>query len=416
MWYDLVVLGILLFFTLRGAQKGIIWQLAGIAGIILCVVFSQSISAMFGPYVKLDPPLNNWVVMFGAYLAFTFLSFGLGKMLDDWIEKSNLEHFNSHLGALFGFLKGSVLVLVMTFFAVTLSPASRDALKNSKTGIVAAKIIDTVHPYIPENLHNALDDYIHKLDTPEMEDKYANENHPTSGGDVDLGAPNPLGGIPGFPTIGELAQNSGGQPTTSAVTQADINSLLSRLPASIGPEFRQELSRQIASTPPEDQIAAMTKIWETLSNARPEEAATLRQQLTQGGIASLKNVATNWLNSNLPSTPVNPPVAPPVQVSNQERYLIDISKRFSSLPSVQANIQNDLRYKLNGFDPLVQEAVLRDWRYDLYRPVQEQDPDNGTTAETPIEVRIVRELERLGIPLSRLSLDLQNRLQGGSVR
>jgi uncharacterized membrane protein required for colicin V production len=72
MWYDCLAVAILAYTTIRGAMKGVIWQIAAIAGIVLCFVFSESISAAAGPYVHLDPPLNNWVVMIGAYLVFSF--------------------------------------------------------------------------------------------------------------------------------------------------------------------------------------------------------------------------------------------------------------------------------------------------------------------------------------------------------
>lgn len=444
MWYDLVVLGILLFFTLRGAQKGVIWQLAGIAGIILCVVFSQSISAAFGPYVNLQPPLNHWVVMFGAYLVFTFLSFGVGKMLNDWIEKAELEHFNSHLGALFGFLKGGVLVLVITFFSVTLSPAARDALKNSKTGFVAARIIDAVHPYIPERLHDALDEYIHQLDTPEMKEKYAHEGHTHAGDEVQLGDGTPLVNIPGSTFGNDLFNPKVNGAGGTIPTQTEVERFLGMLPNTFGNGLRDEVARIIRNTPPERQAEVMQQVAQAVSQTRSQDIPALQQQLAQGGINALRGLASNWLNSTMQptpsgtspipatnssypnSTPANssipgsrssiPSSAQPQPLSVVDRCLIDISSRYSSLPVVQTNIQRDIATKLTGLPIEVQEQVLLDWRYDLAPQPQERDPDIGTNNETPLETRIVRELGRRGIPINRLSLDLQNRLQGATVR
>src|SRR5262245_37336363 len=105
MWYDVVVLAILAFTTIRGAVKGVIWQFAAIAGLVLCVAFSSSISAFAVPYVKLEPPLNNWAVMFGSYVVFSFLAFGVARLLNDWIEKQQFGEYNRHLGAILGFVK-----------------------------------------------------------------------------------------------------------------------------------------------------------------------------------------------------------------------------------------------------------------------------------------------------------------------
>jgi hypothetical protein len=36
MWYDLLTLGILMYAMFRGATKGVVWQLATIAALLLC--------------------------------------------------------------------------------------------------------------------------------------------------------------------------------------------------------------------------------------------------------------------------------------------------------------------------------------------------------------------------------------------
>src|SRR5688500_18576502 len=160
MWYDAIVIGILAYTTIRGAMKGVIWQIAAIAGVVLCLVFAESISAAAGPYVRLEPPLNNWVVMLGAYLVFSFISFALAKLLTEWLDKIKFGEFNRHLGALFGFVKGAVICLVLTFFIVTVSDSAREMLRNSRSGRVAAIVMDRLHPVMPERLHEALNKYI----------------------------------------------------------------------------------------------------------------------------------------------------------------------------------------------------------------------------------------------------------------
>ncbi len=121
MWYDAVVVAILLFTTVRGAMRGVIWQLAGLAGLVVCVVFAESISAAASPYVALQEPLNEWVVMFVAYLGFSFLAFGLARLMQEAIDKAELKEYDRHLGAVFGLIKGVAFCLVLTFFIVTVS-------------------------------------------------------------------------------------------------------------------------------------------------------------------------------------------------------------------------------------------------------------------------------------------------------
>ncbi|MBA4182355.1 MAG: hypothetical protein C0506_17370, partial [Anaerolinea sp.] len=75
MWFDVVVLVVLAFFGLRGAVKGVIFQLASIAGIALCLACAGTSAKFVGPHINLQPPLNQWVILFGTYLVCTFVAF-----------------------------------------------------------------------------------------------------------------------------------------------------------------------------------------------------------------------------------------------------------------------------------------------------------------------------------------------------
>ena len=160
MWYDILVACILLFFMARGAARGLIWQLAGIAGILLCVAFAGTASKVIGPHINLAPPTNQWAVMFITYLLATFVAFGFARTLNSWINQLELKEFNRHLGAVFGLLKGALLVLVMTFMIVTFSAKSRDMLKDSKSAQIAAKVIYQLEPLVPDKLGTQIAKYI----------------------------------------------------------------------------------------------------------------------------------------------------------------------------------------------------------------------------------------------------------------
>lgn len=172
MWYDLVILAVLVFATIRGAMKGIVWQLAVIAAIVLCFVFSGSLSLAIAPHLGIDPPLNRWVAMFGLYVVFAFVSFGIARWLKTWIEKLKFVELDRHLGAVFGLIKGATIALVLTFFVVTLgdrAPGLRDTVFHSWSGQAAAIIMDRLHPVMPNELHDVLEPYIHQLDRPDLD-------------------------------------------------------------------------------------------------------------------------------------------------------------------------------------------------------------------------------------------------------
>lgn len=207
MWYDLIVIAILLFAAYRGLQRGIIYQIATIASVVLCFIFAEAISAAVAPAIPLDPPLNNWIVMVGAYVFFSFVAFGFARVLDTWVEKAKMKEFNRFLGGSFGLAKGALLCLVLTFFAVTMSEKARIALKDSKSAMYAAIIMDRLHPVMPEKLQGALDKYLAFYEGTFEHDGEHNHNYvndPLTDPFGDLGSPS-----------GGLGQPSTTQPGTS---------------------------------------------------------------------------------------------------------------------------------------------------------------------------------------------------------
>ena len=482
MWYDLIVLAILGYFALRGAARGLLTQLASIAAIVVCLVFAESISAAFGPIVNLEPPLNNWVVMLGAYLVFTFLAFGFARVLTDWVERAKLDSFNQHLGAVFGLVKGVVLCLVLTYFLVTLSPASRAALSKSKSAYAAAYIMDRIHPVMPQNLEHALAKYLRAYETGVPESEEPGEGELPSGPLLTgpgPGAP-PAAGVPTWPTNNDpfgppmIHQQGGGggrlpsaspsntAPPVNAATQQAIDQFLSQLPATIGNDLRYLLGESLAHTPPEQWGTAQQQFWNMLRQTRPEDLRDLQNQLLSDRQQSLGTAIARWMGSfvapgsssgaapsqpgtgsptypqaggspaqpgyngypNWPGSPSTPPApaqptSPPPLTggpsTQQDQLLEEISRAYSSIPPVQLQVKNDIRQRLAGLPPEVVQTVLEDWRRDLWRP-QAVDPDPGTDANATLEARIVRQLQRRGIPLNRLSSEVQHRLEGAALR
>lgn len=169
MWYDLVILGILILATIHGAVRGFVWQLAGIAGVVLCFAFSGTLSPWLAPYIQVDPPLNRWIAMLILYLAFSFAAFVVARQIRGWLERVRLVEYDRHLGAVFGFVKGAAFALVLTFFLVTLSQRARSQIFTSMSGQVAAVVMDRLHPVMPVELHDVLEPYIHRLDRPGLD-------------------------------------------------------------------------------------------------------------------------------------------------------------------------------------------------------------------------------------------------------
>jgi membrane protein required for colicin V production len=364
MWYDVVVLAILAYTTIRGAVKGVVWQLAAIAGVVLCLVFAESTSALAGPYVKLEPPLNHWVVMFGSYVLFSFLAFGVARLLNDWIEKQKFGEYNRHLGAILGFVKGVVICLVLTFFAVTVSADAREMLKHSRSGKAAAIIMDRLHPLMPEKLHDALGEYIHQLDSPDLPLQHAGDYRGHSHDDV-------LPGDSGFQLPHEF------------------DDLLSRLPSEVQGDFRNVLERSLQQTRPEARPDLEQRLREALEKVilDEREVKSLRETLSQPP-DKLIGAVSAWLTGTRHGPGVGTGEAS-ASTTRREQLLQEISTVYSSFPKAQEMIRQDIDRQLSGLSDSVALGVLEDLRADLFGAAQDPDPLTGMA--TSLQERIVRQ-------------------------
>ncbi len=369
MWYDVLVAGVLLFAVIRGSIKGFVWQLATIAALVLCFAFSGSLSQDLAPYITLQPPLNRWVAMFGLYIIFSFLSFGVARVLKGWIDKAQFTEYDRHLGSMFGLIKGAIFVLVMTFFSFTLThhaPEARAAIFNSQTGKIAAVIMDRLHPVMPNELHAVLEPYIHTLDRPDLKLKYSHEAPATPGGafsPAGISPPQPLQAPP-FPASPRRIQND-------------------------PPPFDSVTGRETAPPP-----------------SHPSSSEYFNPSYPQP--------------NSQPSLPENNPFLPPANGTQpnrnnlrteQVKLLNEVAGVLAEKPEARQAIVTEIENSLVGLPDEIQLGVVKDWYSDLLVFDRSTDPDPETDSSTPFDVRIVRQLERSNVPLSSLNTALKDRLE-----
>ncbi|WP_437192685.1 CvpA family protein [Planctomicrobium sp. SH527] len=424
-WFDLVAVGILIFFTMRGAVKGVVFQLASLAGIALCFIFANAISQAAGPYVHLEPPLNNWVIFAASYLGFTFICYLVARTMDDWLQKNKLKDFDRHLGAIFGLVKGVALVLVLTFFVVTMSASAREALKGSYTGKYAAIIMDKLHAVMPERLHSAVEDYIHLLDGDHLDlDAHKHDHSHASqgqGSDSPFGLPSPFPPIPNSQTSAPSPIPLGSNSNTGSNFWTQLQGLLSN-------ESQRVVNEALQSSDPQTRTQIEQGLQSLMKSVPEKDRAALQQQISQVGASQLKQFL-DWKLSTLtapiqpapiPTSPTSLPQPTQTQIpgmlptanlaAKRAEQMRTIAAAYSPAAAVQQNIELDITQRTAGIPDNVVVAALDDWIADLQRRVP--DPDPQTTQVHPVEIRIVRQLQVAGMRVEQLSLDVQQRLRG----
>jgi hypothetical protein len=103
--------------------------------------------------------------MLAIYVATSFLIWSLFRFVSRAIDKVRLQSFDKQIGAMFGFAKGVLLCVAITFFAVTLlPPAQGEAIVGSQSGHYIVALLDKAHSVFPPELHEVLDPYLNKIE------------------------------------------------------------------------------------------------------------------------------------------------------------------------------------------------------------------------------------------------------------
>lgn len=172
--YDMLMLIMMIGAILLGAWRGMAWQLAPIASLLIGGVAAYESADQLAPWFGDNRPTNYLFALLTVYVVVSLGIYLIARSVRNVIEKFKMEAYDRHLGAILGGVKGLLLCLVVTFFLVTMSPPAREHIRTSHSGYLAAIIMDQLHEVMPPAVHDAIGPYIHSLDdtVEESSDKH----------------------------------------------------------------------------------------------------------------------------------------------------------------------------------------------------------------------------------------------------
>lgn len=162
--YDLVMLGILAVAALLGYFKGMVWQLAWIAGIAASSYVAFRFGAQLAPVFGQQAPWNRFAAMLALYAATSIGVWLVFRVISGAISAVHLSAFDHQLGLLLGLAKGGLLCVVITFFAVTLAPGYRDQIVSSRSGRLVAELIVRADTYLPKEVHDTVEPFVRQFE------------------------------------------------------------------------------------------------------------------------------------------------------------------------------------------------------------------------------------------------------------
>ena len=147
-----------------GVLKGMAWQLAALASLVVSGLVAAHFSGQIAPYFGAEAPWNLCLAMLVLYVATSLVIWLVFRVVSSAIDRVQLKEFDRQLGGLFGAVKGVLWCVVITFFAVTLSEPGRQAVLKSHSGYYIAVLTARGVPLLPQEVRAVLGKYIDELD------------------------------------------------------------------------------------------------------------------------------------------------------------------------------------------------------------------------------------------------------------
>lgn len=154
--YDAVMAGLVVAGMIWGAIRGITWQVASIASLVLGYVVSFPVSGQLAGYFPGEPVVARGLSMLVVYVGVSGGVYGAAWLIRATLRRLKFEAYDRHLGMLLGGAEGALLGLIGTLFVLSLAPQSRGPIQASPTGKAVNAILSHIQPALPPEVCKVL--------------------------------------------------------------------------------------------------------------------------------------------------------------------------------------------------------------------------------------------------------------------
>ncbi len=158
-WVDGVMLGVLALSMIVGALRGLMLELLALVGWVVAYFAADALTPWLAPHLPVGAPgsaLNHGVAFASAFLA-TLIVWGLlSRLVRTLVHATPLRAFDRGMGAVFGLLRGAVVLMVVALL-VPHTPAARSPAWQASVGakwLVEATLV--LRPLVPKDLSHLL--------------------------------------------------------------------------------------------------------------------------------------------------------------------------------------------------------------------------------------------------------------------
>jgi|GEM_PF-824152 len=160
--YDVAMVCMVVAGVAWGFWRGITWQLASIASLILGYSASRTLSTQVADQFPGEPVVARALAMIVIYAAVSGGVFLVAWIVRATLRKMQFEAFDRHLGMMLGAVEGILLGLIVTLFVVSLAPSTRQPIFSSPTGHMVGLLMETLGPVLPAEARRVLAPFWHE--------------------------------------------------------------------------------------------------------------------------------------------------------------------------------------------------------------------------------------------------------------
>lgn len=113
---DIILAIPLCFFIYKGFRKGLVYELAALAGLVLGIFAAIHFSTFVSELLGLGGSTSVLVAFFITFVAVVVLSYFVGKFADSVMKMLKLNILNKLAGATFGMLKCVCILSVLLYY------------------------------------------------------------------------------------------------------------------------------------------------------------------------------------------------------------------------------------------------------------------------------------------------------------
>ena len=117
---DLLIAIPLGFLIFKGYKKGLIYELASLAGIVIGSLLAVRLANWFSALIGLDGENALLIAFFIIFIAVIILSLFAAKLVERFVKLMHVGIVNNLAGALFGLLKGVCIVGVLLYYVAVI--------------------------------------------------------------------------------------------------------------------------------------------------------------------------------------------------------------------------------------------------------------------------------------------------------